>query len=364
MIKFLYQRVLKPILFRFDPEWVHDVFVNAGELLGRFALGRWLIAKIYGYRGHDASVTVDGITYRTPVMLAAGFDYNGRLARILKSVGFGGEEVGSVTARPCEGNPKPRLTRLIRSKSLLVSKGLRNQGVERITERLLALPRDPDYVLGISIARTNDAQSAPVEAGIADYRATLDHLVAHNLGDFYTINISCPNVHGGESFAEPTLLRQLLESLCQVEHDRPMYVKLPINLPEPQFDALVDVVLEFGLHGVVIGNLNKDYRSLEVAEEAPEEYKGGLSGRPCFEPSTRLIRHTREKYGDRLTIIGCGGTLTPEDALEKFRAGADLIQMITGMIFEGPHLMREIAAAYAQERNSLKASTRKEKAAV
>jgi hypothetical protein len=119
----LYQFLLKPILFRFDPERVHDLFVNFGEALGRSAITRRLVALVYGYHGADAAVTVDGITYRTPVLLAAGFDYNGRLTRILKSVAFGGVEIGSVTARPTVGNSPPRLTRLIRSKSLLVNKG-------------------------------------------------------------------------------------------------------------------------------------------------------------------------------------------------------------------------------------------------
>jgi dihydroorotate dehydrogenase len=217
MMRLLYQFLLKPLLFRLDPEWVHDLFVNLGDTVGRYAITRRLVSVAYGYRGRNASVTVDGITYRTPVVLAAGFDYNGRLIRILKSVGFGGVEVGSVTARPSAGNPPPRLARLVRSKSLLVNKGLRNDGVNRIAQRLVETAHDPDFVVGVSIARTNDEQSASVEEGIDDYRASLERLVTAGVGDFHTVNISCPNVHGGESFAEPQLLRRLLESLCAVE---------------------------------------------------------------------------------------------------------------------------------------------------
>jgi dihydroorotate dehydrogenase len=350
MMRFLYRHVLKPILFRFDPEWVHHVFVTLGETLGRCAATRRLVSLTYGYRGPDASVTIDTITYRTPVVLAAGFDYNGRLVRILKSVGFGGMEVGSVTARPNAGNPPPRLRRLVQSKSLLVNKGLRNDGVEMIAQRLRHTPHDPDFVVGVSIARTNDEQAASVAGGIADYHASLQHLVQADVGDFYTVNISCPNVHGGESFAEPLLLRRLLESLRTVRHERPMYVKMPIDLEEDQFDSLLDIVADFRLRGVVIGNLHKDYDRLDFPEEAPAEYQGGISGRPCFQAANRLIRRTREKHGDRLTIIGCGGILDAEDAMEHFRAGADLVQLVTGMIFEGPHLMKRIARAYAQHR--------------
>lgn len=349
-MRLLYQFVLKPILFRFDPERIHNLFVSLGETLGRHSITRRLVSMVYGYRGRDASVTINGITFRTPVILAAGFDYNGRLVRILKSVGFGGVEVGSVTARPSAGNPTPRLTRLVRSKSLLVNKGLRNDGVNRIVQRLLETPHDPDFVVGVSIARTNDEQSASVEAGIDDYRASLERLVTAGVGDFYTVNISCPNVHGGESFAKPALLRRLLASLCEVEHRKPMYAKMPIDLPDEEFDKLVAIIAEFGLQGVVIGNLQKDYDTLEFRDEAPVEYRGGISGRPCFQQSNRLIRRTREKFGDQLTIIGCGGVLSPADALEKFRAGADLVQLVTGMIFEGPHLMKGIAHACARKK--------------
>jgi dihydroorotate dehydrogenase len=351
-MRFLYQRVLKPVLFRFDPELVHDVFVRFGAALGRFELSRRLVSAAYGYRPADASVTVDGITYRRPVLLAAGFDYNGQLTRILPSVAFGGVEVGSITARPSEGNPKPRLTRLVRSRSLLVNKGLRNQGVDRFIERMRKTPREPDFVIGVSIARTNDRESASLEGGIEDYHTTLTRLVDAGLGDFYTINISCPNVFGGESFADADRLEQLLQRLCQVRHDRPMYVKMPINLLWADFEELLEVIAGFPIDGVVIGNLNKHYDELDFPEEAPDRYGGGLSGLPCASRSTELIRRTRARFGDRFTIIGCGGILTAADALEKMRAGADLVQLITGMIFEGPHLMGEICDAVARERTA------------
>ena len=157
----LYKHVLKPILFLFDPENVHDFFIWTGELLGRFWLTRHLVSFAYGYRvskkSKDISKTVDGINYRTSILLSAGFDYNGRLTKILPYIGFGGEEVGSVTARPCEGNPKPRLTRLPKSKSIIVNKGLRNEGVDKIITRIK--DEHQKFVIGISIARTNDEKS-------------------------------------------------------------------------------------------------------------------------------------------------------------------------------------------------------------
>jgi dihydroorotate dehydrogenase len=354
VMRTLYKRVLKPILFKFDPELIHDVFVSAGEFMGRFTLTRGLIGVFYRYNGPDISKTVDGIRYHTPVALAAGFDYNGRLTRILPSVGFGGDEIGSITARPCEGNQPPRLRRCIKSEALVVSKGLKNNGVDAFIDKMLRTPREPGFVLGVSIARTNDDLAVGLNEGIEDYATSLQKLVDTNIGDFYTINISCPNVHGGESFAEPDALRQLLARLMTIRHDKPMYAKMPINLPWPEFREIADIVVDYGLDGVVIGNLNKEYDSLRYRDEAPEGYAGGLSGLPCRDLSTELIRQTRQHYGDDLTIIGCGGIMTAEDAMEKFRAGADLLQLITGMIFEGPHLMKEIGNACARNRRMMR----------
>lgn len=349
MPSILYQKVLKPIFFAFDPELVHDTMVNVGELLGKSRLGRAVIALPYQYRGPDISRVIDGIRYETPVLLSAGFDTNARLTEILPSFGFGGEEIGSVTARPCEGNPKPRLTRLPESKSIVVYKGLRNQGVNAVIARLRRTPRIPRFVLGISLARTNDATTAQTEEGIADYVESYRQCNAAGVGDYYTINISCPNAFGGETFAEPTLLRQLLVALQAVPSTKPLYVKLPINESWERIDAVLRVCDECRVHGVVIGNLNKDYASLAHPEQAPKEFRGGLSGKPCFALSNTLIQKTRETYGKRFTIIGVGGIFSPEDALAKFAAGADLVQVITGMIYEGPGLIKEICDGYATQ---------------
>jgi dihydroorotate dehydrogenase len=318
-----------------------------GESLGRYGLARGIAEALYGYHGADISKTLDGIRYRTPFLLAAGFDYNARLTRILPHIGLGGEEIGSITARACEGNPKPRLARLPKSKSILVNKGLRNDGVEAVIDRLKTTPREKDFVLGISIARTNDPASAPIQAGIDDYVESFRRLNEENIGDYYAINISCPNAFGGEAFTTPELLDRLLRAIRAVPSKKPVYVKMPINLPWERFDALLKVIDRHDLKGIVIGNLNKDYDSLDFRNEAPAIYKGGLSGKPCTHSSTDLIYKTRELYGKRFTIFGAGGVMSPETAKEKFDAGADLIQLVTGLIFEGPGLIKEMCAARA-----------------
>jgi len=178
-----------------------------GNFLGRFALTRYFVDLIYGYHGPDISRTVDGIYYKTPFLLSAGFDYNGHLSRILPCIGLAGEEIGSVTAKPCEGNPKPRLTRMPKSKGIIVNKGLRNDGVEVIIKRLAEIPKTK-FVKGVSIAKTNCLDSATIEGAIEDYVYSFKRLSGENVGDYYTLNISCPNAYGGEAFIKADLLKK------------------------------------------------------------------------------------------------------------------------------------------------------------
>lgn len=344
-----YTKVLKPIFFKFDPEFMHDFMVFWGEVFGAFPPARWIINLVWGYHGRDISKVVDGVRYERPVLLSAGFDTDGKLSRVLPCIALGGEEVGSVTARPCEGNAKPRLTRLIRNNSLVVWKGLRNHGAEVIAERLKNKKTPKGFVVGISVAQTNDEKVSSAEAGLEDYYETFKIMNEKGVGDYYTINISCPNTFGGETFATPELLTRLLTKLATVPCDKPRYIKMPINLEWSRFSELLKIIDGFGYEGVVIGNLNKKYSDLDFPADAPQEWRGGLSGKPCFELSNELIRKTREAYGKRFTIIGVGGILSAEDAMTKFRAGADLVQLITGIIFEGPGLVGRICDAYAKE---------------
>ncbi len=350
---FLYRYALKPILFRMSPDTVHDLFMALGEFASRLAPLRWLFGVFYGYHGPDISKTVDGMIYHTPVLLSAGFDADGRLTRILPSLSFGGEEIGSVTAQVCEGNPLPRMTRLIRNKSLVVYKGLRNRGVDAFIAKMKRTPRIRGFVLGVSIARTNIPEaSSDVEAGIRDYVDSFRKLNIAGIGDYYTINISCPNAYTGETFTQPALLAQLLPRLREIPCEKPVYLKMPINVPWEQFAQLLATADENRMQGVIIGNLNKNYSDLAYPEDAPKEFRGGLSGEPTFKLSNELIKKTREKYGTRFTIIGTGGIFTPEQALAKFAAGADLIQLVTGMVFNGPGLMQKICERYAKSAGS------------
>jgi dihydroorotate dehydrogenase len=322
--------------------------VFTGLMLGACAPCRVLMKLIYGYRGPDISKTVDGVYYKTPILLSAGFDYNGNLSQILPSLSFGGEEVGSITAKPCVGNPWPRLTRLPFSQSILVNKGLRNEGVDAVLARLATKKKIKDFVIGISLARTNDSNTCKVEEGIADYVYSLNQVVESKVGDYYTINISCPNAFGGEAFTTPDLLSKLFIELDKISRLKPLYVKMPISVSDNVFVQLLGVLDVHNVQGVIVGNLNKDYSKIDKRDTIPEKYSGGLSGKPCFDRSNELIALTKTEYKDRFTIIGCGGVFSYEDAQKKFDLGADLIHLITGMIYEGPGLIKKICRGIAR----------------
>jgi dihydroorotate dehydrogenase subfamily 2 len=346
-------RAAKPLIYMTDPDAAHEAMLVMGELCGKSALGRAFIRFWYGYHGPDIGKTVDGIRYDIPILLSAGMDPNGRLTRALCDMSFGGEEVGSTTAYPCEGNPLPRMVRLPKSHSIIVYKGLRNHGVDVLIEKLKKAPRAPGFVLGISIALTNfRAEScASIEGAIEDYALSFKKLNEAGIGDYYTLNISCPNTQGDveEMLQKPENFERLLKRIKSIPSTKPLYIKMPINLSSEHFEKLCDVADKNGVNGLILGNLNKNYGDLERKEDAPAKFRGGLSGKPCFELSNELLRRTRAKYGKRFTLIGVGGILSPDDAMEKLNAGADLLMLISGMIFYSPSLMKHICQRIVQE---------------
>ena len=235
------------------------------------------------------------------------------------------------------------------SKSIIVNKGLKNEGVDVVLDRLKKKGTKPGFVLGISIARTNLPESASVPNGIADYVESFKKVVESGLGDYYTINISCPNTCGGEPFTTADLLSKLFIELDKIARSKPLYVKMPINVLDNVFVQLLGVLDHHNVQGVIVGNLNKDYSTLDKRDPVPSEYRGGLSGRPCFSRSNELIALTKKEYQNRFTIIGCGGVFSYEDAKVKFDLGADLIHMITGMIYEGPGLIQKICRGLSKK---------------
>jgi dihydroorotate dehydrogenase len=343
--RWTYQKVAKPIFFRFDPEAVHDLVTAFGKRLGTHALTRRVCERLYRFEHPSLVQTIRGIRFENPIGLTAGFDKNAELTRIMPSVGFGFEEIGSVTGEPCEGNPKPRLWRLPKSRGLVVYYGLKNDGAETIAARLRK--ESLSFPVGISIAKTNNACTVDVEAGVADYVKAYRAFVG--IGQYITVNVSCPNAFGGEPFTTPERLDRLLSALDQETPDKPLFLKLPVDIEPAEFDALRGIADRHRVDGFVLSNLTKRRdRPGVVAEEVHGLNRGGISGRPVFDASNILIEHAFRTCGSRYVIIGSGGVFSAEDAYEKIRRGASLVQLATGMIFEGPQLIGEINRGLAE----------------
>ena len=336
--KHTYRLILKPILFKFDPELIHDLFVRIGGLLGRFKFARRLTRQLFKYSHPALKQTVLGIDFPNPIGLAAGFDKDAQLMNILPEVGFGFEEIGSITGEPCPGNQGKRLWRMPKSKALRVFYGLKNKGAEATAARLSY--QEFDYPLGVSIAKTNCPATVEPMAGIADYLKAFD--LMKEIGDYMTINISCPNAFGGEPFTDPARLDQLLAGIDRIQTNKPIFLKIAVDLNKEELDQVIRVCDQHKISGFVVSNLTKQENRCQHPDEIPTDSQGGISGLPVREPSNKQIGYLYRKCGDRYTIIGCGGIFSAEDAYEKIKLGASLVQLITGMIFKGPQLIGEI----------------------
>ncbi len=351
--RFFYTAGLKPYLFQKDPEDVHQRMTLLGELLGRSRLGRWFVGFFFRFSHPSLEQTVVGIRFSNPIGLAAGFDKDGRLVDILPEVGFGFAEVGSITGESCLGNPKPRLWRLPKSRGLVVNYGLKNDGCEVVSRRLAK--RVFRFPIGISVAKTNASGTVDVEAGIADYVKAFRAFA--EIGDYLTVNISCPNAFGGEPFTDPQRLELLLVALDAIPTLHPVFLKMPADLTEAALQALLEVARRHRIHGIIFVNLTKRYdRSTIDQEERSSIMIGGVSGKPVTEDANRLVAWAYRLYGSRFVYIGCGGVFSAKDAYEKILQGASLVQLITGMIYEGPQLIGEINRELARliERDGFK----------
>ncbi len=339
----LYGKILKPIFFLYDPEAVHDAMTKTGVLLGNFYFSRKFTAGLFSYKNSILEQKIFGINFKNPIGLSAGFDKNAQLTDILPSVGFGFAEVGSITARSYGGNPKPRLYRIPEAQTLRVNYGLKNLGAEvlhrNLKNKILAFP------IGINIAKTNNPETSDVQKGIEDY--FFSYKLFQDIGDYININISCPNTcEEHPIFAEPQNLDLLLNKILSIPRVKPVFIKLSPDLPEAQLDQILEVCFAHKIDGFVCTNLTKVNLLGHVG-------KGGFSGKAVEELSSNLIRHVYKKILDyrkiqalqslyKPIVVGVGGVFSAEDAYKKIRAGASLVEMITGMIFQGPQVISEI----------------------
>jgi dihydroorotate dehydrogenase len=337
----LYKGIVKPVLFLFDSELVHEAMTYFGELLGKSKTARDILKNIHKCDNKSLRQEVCGIKFRTPIGLAAGFDYKARLTQILPSIGFGFGTVGTITYNAYEGNPKPLLGRLPKSKSLMVNKGFKNDGVKAIIKKLRKYKFE--IPVGLSVGRTNSATLSEKESVsdiISAFTALMDSKVQNS---YYELNISCPNLYGNVSFYPTKNLNDLLTAVDKLHIKKPVFVKMPINESDKDTEGMLKVISKHKIQGVIFGNLQKDRKHPMLNAHEVKKYKVGyFSGKPAFERSNGLIKLSYRKFGKKLTIIGCGGVFSAEDAYTKIKLGATLVQLITGLIYEGPQLPAQI----------------------
>ena len=330
---------LRPWFFRLDPETAHEGSLRALALADALPAGREVLKALFTHRDPSLETEVAGLRFPNPVGLAAGFDKDCRVPCALAALGFGFVEVGTLTARPQPGNPKPRLFRLPASRALVNRMGFNNPGAEAAAARLARMGPHPVPV-GVNIGLNKDADR---EKAAEEYARCFEVLYPH--GDYFAVNVSSPNTDGLRRLQERLRLERILTALQDRNPDgKPVFVKLSPDLEDRELEELLPLLQEKAA-GVVCTNTTVSRAGL------PEEaacLQGGLSGAPLKDLSTRMIREVYRRTRGRLPIIGVGGIASAEDAYQKLRAGASLVQVYTGFVYGGPSTASELCRGVAR----------------
>lgn len=338
--------IIKFFLFKLPPEKAHHFTVSSWKTLLSLPLLGWLAKKLYHFEKPELKRHLFGLDFINPVGLAAGFDKEGKYFEAMASLGFGFVEIGTVTPKGQEGNPKPRMFRLPQDKALINRMGFNNEGLEALVSRLKQYRnKGGKLIIGGNIGKN---KLTPNESASDDYVTCFDAL--HQYVDYFVVNVSSPNTPGLRALQEKEPLTNLLTLLQNrnqtLETSRPILLKIAPDLTNDQLDDIIEIVQTTKLNGVIATNTTVDRSNLN---ESPSRLKeignGGLSGQPLKKRSTEIVKYLSEKSNKAFSIIGVGGIQTPEDAQEKLNAGADLVQIYTGMIYEGPSIVRNIKKA-------------------
>jgi dihydroorotate dehydrogenase len=337
-----YRYGIRPLLFRFSSESVHEVLTNTGEAFGKSPIIRTSLSKLLTVNEHSLEQTFFHIPFSNPIGLSAGFDYKAQLTQLTPSLGFGFETIGTITNNPYAGNPKPQLGRLVKSRSLLVNKGFKNEGMQAVLTKLSG--KQFGIPVGVSIGRTNSRVLMTQQQSIQDICQAFQKAEQSQVPfSYYELNISCPNLFGDVTFYPPKNLHELLHEITKLKLSKPLFLKMPIEKSNEEVKKMLEVSVQFPVQGVIFGNLQKNRNDPALLPEEVRKYPiGNFSGKPTQKRSDELIEYAYKHYGKRLLIIGCGGVFSAEDAYRKIRLGASLVQLITGLIFEGPQLISEI----------------------
>jgi len=334
----MYRYLIKPILFLGDPEWIHYFVFSMIRWIHKIPGVPFLIKVLYQVHHPKLERELFGIRFKNPVGLAAGFDKDAKLYRELSNFGFGFIEIGTLTPKPQSGNPKKRLFRLPQDAALINRMGFNNEGVEAAIPRL---QKNKNIIVGGNIGKN---KITPNEKAVEDYIGCFEALYPHV--DYFVVNVSSPNTPNLRELQEKKPLTDLLNTLQkrnqEKDQPKPILLKIAPDLTDDQLLDIIDIVKTTQTAGVIATNTTL---SREGLLSANKNETGGLSGKPLMQRSTEVIRFLSEKSQKAFPIIGVGGIHKPEDAIAKINAGADLVQLYTGFIYEGPRVVKRINKA-------------------
>lgn len=337
----MYKTLIRPLIFKLDPEIAHALVINLLKILQKMPFALSLLRHFFCTEKEKKNpISVAELFFSNRVGMAAGFDKNAEVIHALAALGFGFIEIGSVTPRPQSGNPKKRLFRLVQEEGIINRMGINNEGVEKVAERLKDRPKN--VVIGANIAKNTDT---PESETLQDYVTCFETLLPHV--DYFTLNLSCPNVPSNPQLRDMAFLRILVDKLVEInrlsgQKKKSLFVKISPDLNENQLDDIVQLVKEKNLAGIIATNTTVDRQMLSEHSLHREE-KGGLSGKPLREKSLAILRYLNEQNKDKtFTIIGVGGVDNKVSAKEKIDNGADLIQLYSGLIYQGLALVKAL----------------------
>lgn len=331
----MYKLLIRPILFCFDPEQVHHFTFSLIRFLNKIPGFGNLFQSIYEVKNPKLERVVFGLKFKNPVGLAAGFDKDAKLYEELSNFGFGFIEIGTLTPKPQDGNPKKRLFRLKEDSAIINRMGFNNGGVLEAVERL---KKNNGVLIGGNIGKN---KNTPNEEATSDYEICFEALFPHV--DYFVVNVSSPNTPNLRALQDKEPLTHLLQTLQNLNlkkpKQKPILLKIAPDLTNEQLLDIIDIVNETKIAGVIATNTTLSREGLQSENKAE---MGGLSGKPLTKRSTEVIRFLSEKSNKSFPIIGVGGIHSADDAIEKLNAGAALVQLYTGFIYEGPKLIKEI----------------------
>lgn len=339
----MYKTIVRPLFFLFDPEKIHHFTFSLIKALSKIPGVPGIFRSLFVVNDKKLERKLFGLTFKNPVGLAAGFDKNAVLFNELANFGFGFVEIGTVTPKAQDGNPKKRVFRLREDKGLINRMGFNNNGLRAAVVKLKE--NKGHIIIGGNIGKNTTTMP---DGYTNDYLECVAAL--HPFVDYFVLNVSCPNVGSHAKLTDKNYLIELISKVqklnLEFETQRPILLKIAPDLNEIQLDEIIEIVAETNIEGVIASNTSVDRTGLIASEEMLEAIgNGGLSGKPIKDRSTNVIKYLAEKSNKAFPIIGVGGIHSAEDAMEKLNAGADLVQIYTGFIYEGPSLIKKINKA-------------------